>query len=315
MPKVHGPGADIDTLCIGPSYVNREEDFFYLLHNILAETEDVAELQPVPDAHVPVMKFRFDGISIDLLYASTSQLVVPDSSNAVFLLLRKAYKDPSLGIVCRTASRIHLNFIEPMPIREVSTLASEIASSVPDETPQYDHHNPVALPDFSNLFGEEFQIPCDSWDLTYLNVLDSAAVEEGLMHVLYASASQEFWVGNEELVSIYDKRFGDAGLPRSLLTAVHKDYFKVINHRELLFNDFGDCVAQSYCMLIRMRSSHSLNRNVRQELFIVNTHLLFPHNSSMCLERLRQVYKILQYVESYQKENKLKPLPILLCGD
>ncbi|KAK1290014.1 hypothetical protein QJS10_CPB18g01003 [Acorus calamus] len=75
---VHGPGADIDTLCVGPSYVNREDDFFGILHNILAETEEVTELQPVPDAHVPVMKFKFQGISIDLLYASISLLVVPE---------------------------------------------------------------------------------------------------------------------------------------------------------------------------------------------------------------------------------------------
>ncbi|XVE97607.1 hypothetical protein REPUB_Repub03eG0034000 [Reevesia pubescens] len=75
---VHGPGADIDTLCVGPSYVNREEDFFIILHDILAEREEVSELQPVPDAHVPVMKFKFQGISIDLLYASISLLVVPD---------------------------------------------------------------------------------------------------------------------------------------------------------------------------------------------------------------------------------------------
>uniref|UniRef100_A0A6N2MDS7 polynucleotide adenylyltransferase n=1 Tax=Salix viminalis TaxID=40686 RepID=A0A6N2MDS7_SALVM len=75
---VHGPGADIDTLCVGPSYVNREEDFFIILHDILAEMEEVTELQPVPDAHVPVMKFKFQGISIDLLYASISLLVVPE---------------------------------------------------------------------------------------------------------------------------------------------------------------------------------------------------------------------------------------------
>ncbi|XP_047979726.1 uncharacterized calcium-binding protein At1g02270-like isoform X1 [Salvia hispanica] len=137
---------------------------------------------------------------------------------------------------------------------------------------------------------------------------------------------QEFWVGNEELVSIYDKRLGDAGylnfkLARTnnrgdgLLTAVHKDYFRVINHRELLFNDFGDRVAQLLHVELNAPFSQNLNCHVHQELLIVNTHLLFPHNSSMCLERLRQVYKILQYVESYQKENKLKPLPILLCGD
>lgn len=57
-----------------------QEDFFFILHNILAEMEEVSELQPVPDAHVPVMKFKFDGISIDLLYASISLLVVPDVS-------------------------------------------------------------------------------------------------------------------------------------------------------------------------------------------------------------------------------------------
>ncbi|KAF8097024.1 hypothetical protein N665_0296s0007 [Sinapis alba] len=85
---VHGPGADIDTLCVGPSYVNREEDFFIILHDMLAEMEEVTELQPVPDAHVPVMKFKFQGISIDLLYASISRLVVPqdlDISNSSVL--------------------------------------------------------------------------------------------------------------------------------------------------------------------------------------------------------------------------------------
>ncbi|KAJ0090290.1 hypothetical protein Patl1_12964 [Pistacia atlantica] len=73
----HGPGSDIDGLCVGPSYISREEDFFIILHDILAEMEEVTELQPIPDAHVPVMKFKFQGISIDLLYASISLLVVP----------------------------------------------------------------------------------------------------------------------------------------------------------------------------------------------------------------------------------------------
>lgn len=58
--------------------MSREEDFFYGLHNILAEMEEITELQPMPDAHVPIMKFNFDGISIDLLYASFSLLFVPD---------------------------------------------------------------------------------------------------------------------------------------------------------------------------------------------------------------------------------------------
>lgn len=75
---VNCPGADIDALCVGPSYVSREGDFFYVLPEVLAEMDEVSELQPIPDAHVPVLKFKFHGFSIDLLYASISLLVVPD---------------------------------------------------------------------------------------------------------------------------------------------------------------------------------------------------------------------------------------------
>ncbi|KAA0061375.1 putative calcium-binding protein [Cucumis melo var. makuwa] len=100
-----------------------------------------------------------------------------------------------------------------------------------------------------------------------------------------------------------------------LLTAVHKDYFRVVNYRELLFNDCGDRVAQLLHVELAVPFSHCRNNDIRQEILIVNTHLLFPHDSSLCLVRLNQVYKILQYVESYQKENKLNPMPIILCGD
>ncbi|RAL41559.1 hypothetical protein DM860_018091 [Cuscuta australis] len=74
---VHGPGADIDTLCVGPWYATRQE-FFGELHNMLLGMEDIQELHPIPDAHVPVMKFKFNGISIDLLYASVALWVIPE---------------------------------------------------------------------------------------------------------------------------------------------------------------------------------------------------------------------------------------------
>ncbi|EEF47104.1 uncharacterized calcium-binding protein At1g02270 [Ricinus communis] len=137
---------------------------------------------------------------------------------------------------------------------------------------------------------------------------------------------QEFWVGNEELVRMYEERLGDAGyitfqLARTnnrgdgLLTAVHKDYFTVLNYQELLFNDFGDRVAQ----LLHVQSAVPLLQcqtgDVQQEFLIVNTHLLFPHDSSLSIVRLHQVYKILQYVETYQRDNKLSHMPIILCGD
>ncbi|KAI5070284.1 hypothetical protein GOP47_0014627 [Adiantum capillus-veneris] len=76
---VHSPGADIDTLCIGPCYATREEDFFIVLHSMLWAMQEVTELHAVPDTHVPVLKFKFDGISIDLLYARLATWVIPEN--------------------------------------------------------------------------------------------------------------------------------------------------------------------------------------------------------------------------------------------
>ncbi|KAJ8748580.1 hypothetical protein K2173_003481 [Erythroxylum novogranatense] len=137
---------------------------------------------------------------------------------------------------------------------------------------------------------------------------------------------QEFWVGNEELVHLYQSSLGDAGyitfqLARTnnrgdgLLTAIHKDYFKVLSYQELLFNDFGDRVAQLLHVQSAIPYLPSPTGNSQQELLIVNTHLLFPHKSILSIVRLRQVYKILLYVETYQRENKLSHIPIILCGD
>ncbi|XP_047337569.1 nuclear poly(A) polymerase 1-like [Impatiens glandulifera] len=75
---VHGPGADVDTLCVGPRHATREDDFFGELYRMLLEMPEVTELHPVPDAHVPVMKFKFKRVSIDLLYAKLSLWVIPE---------------------------------------------------------------------------------------------------------------------------------------------------------------------------------------------------------------------------------------------
>lgn len=75
---VHGPGADIDTLIVGPRHVTREEDFFGELQRMLAAMPEIEELHPVPDAHVPVMGLKLNGVSVDLLYAKLEHWVIPE---------------------------------------------------------------------------------------------------------------------------------------------------------------------------------------------------------------------------------------------
>ena len=83
-----------------------------------------------------------------------------------------------------------------------------------------------------------------------------------------------------------------------LLTAVHKDYFRVINYRELLFNDCGDRVAQLLHVELATPASQYRNNDTCQEILIVNTHLLFPHDSSLCIVRLHQVKTSFPFVST-----------------
>ena len=46
---------------------------------MLSEMPEVKELHPVSDARVPVTKFKFNGVSIDL-YAKLSLWVIPEVS-------------------------------------------------------------------------------------------------------------------------------------------------------------------------------------------------------------------------------------------
>ncbi|KAK9095691.1 hypothetical protein Scep_027160 [Stephania cephalantha] len=119
--------------------------------------------------------------------ASASNVFRPDS---VFMLLRKANKDPHLGIVCRTASRALHELIEPAVSQESVLVLIDQASSLADEVVNAEGSKYFPLVDYSSLFGEDFSIPNINCDSSYLNVLDIGATEEGILHILYACASQ-----------------------------------------------------------------------------------------------------------------------------
>ncbi|KAG1763157.1 Poly(A) polymerase central domain-containing protein [Suillus occidentalis] len=74
---VHGPGSDIDTLCVVPKHVSRE-DFFETFEKILRELEDATEVSGVPEAYVPIIKTKISGIPLDFLMARLALSSIPD---------------------------------------------------------------------------------------------------------------------------------------------------------------------------------------------------------------------------------------------
>lgn len=75
---VYGPGSDIDTLVVVPKHVSREA-FFDVMDKLLRKCPEVEEISPVPDAFVPIIKIKFDGISIDLICGRLDLAQVPAS--------------------------------------------------------------------------------------------------------------------------------------------------------------------------------------------------------------------------------------------
>ncbi|GJC86833.1 poly(A) polymerase pla1 [Colletotrichum liriopes] len=73
---VYGPGSDIDTLVVAPKYVTRA-DYFEIFPDLLKEMAPpgaITDMAVVADAFVPIIKFEFSGISIDLIFSRIAML-------------------------------------------------------------------------------------------------------------------------------------------------------------------------------------------------------------------------------------------------
>lgn len=79
--------------------------------------------------------------------------------------------------------------VNPDTEQDVLNSQNEVISFLEDKS-NLELSSPFTSVDYSNLFGEEFRMPDEHWDCSYLNIIDIGAVEEGILHVLYSCASQ-----------------------------------------------------------------------------------------------------------------------------
>lgn len=76
---VFGPGSDIDTLVVVPKHISRD-DFFKYFPDILVKIAPdgaITDITPVADAFVPIIKFEYSGISIDLIFSRLAVNQIP----------------------------------------------------------------------------------------------------------------------------------------------------------------------------------------------------------------------------------------------
>lgn len=78
-----GPGSDIDTLIVAPKYVTRD-DYFKHFPDLLvsmAPKGAIEDLAVVTDAFVPIIKFEYFGISIDLIFSRIIQKQISENQD------------------------------------------------------------------------------------------------------------------------------------------------------------------------------------------------------------------------------------------
>ena len=148
---------------------------------------------------------------------------------------------------------------------------------------------------------------------------------------------QEFWCGSPETRKLYkDLLCGPGGytlkeLRRTshwrqrddgLACFVRDDRLVIQDTRHILFHDCGDRVAQM--LLLALRPPIGSPRNTpSQQFIVVNTHLLFPHNEYSTKIRLREMAKILGFVDFYRVRELCSTicgrsdvrLPVIIAGD
>lgn len=62
--------SDIDCVLVAPPEFTRDTDFFQKFVVMLKNTEGVSEILSLPEAYVPIIKFKYGDCSIDIQFAN-----------------------------------------------------------------------------------------------------------------------------------------------------------------------------------------------------------------------------------------------------
>jgi len=134
---------------------------------------------------------------------------------------------------------------------------------------------------------------------------------------------QEFWYSNADVFNMYvnalNSKYRMHGLqrpgpggsvrPDGLFMAISRE-FEVVHEADIDFEDAAGRCAQ----LLHLRRAHAEGGSGISELLVANVHLLFPHNEVSGRIRVREVHKLLTYMERY-KTTLERPPPAIICGD
>jgi poly(A) polymerase len=66
---VHFAGTDIDTICVFPTFISKE-DFLDDFRQFIAKQTNITDVLKIQEAQTPIIKLKINGISFDLLYAA-----------------------------------------------------------------------------------------------------------------------------------------------------------------------------------------------------------------------------------------------------
>ena len=114
---VHGPAADIDTLCIGPRHLEARADYFGSeweefrgsFYEVMKAHPGTDKIVAVPDAVVPELKLVFRGFEVDMAYTSLPSFVsVPEDLDVCQTSILQNLDDPSVKSLngCRVADQL-----------------------------------------------------------------------------------------------------------------------------------------------------------------------------------------------------------------